>query len=168
MTLSEFFNFLDANPLMVLAFLLAVPFTALVAGFISKGEGHLSPWKYLYSFLVYAICIPGILATALAAYVFLFERGGSIFNANLMTQVLPIVSMILTLAIIKRNTPFQYIPGFGKLSSLITLIGSALIIMYVMQKVNLFVWIHLPAHYFLLMMVGLILVMRYTLKSMIS
>ncbi len=168
MTLREFFSYLDANPMMVLAFLLAIPFIALLAGFISKGEGHLSPWKYLYSLLVYAICVPGILAAALAVYVFLFERGGSIFNANLMTQMLPVVSMIVTLGIIRRNVPFQYVPGFGKLSSLMTLIGSVFIIMYVMQKVNLFVWINLPAHYFLLTIVGLILVMRYTLKSMIS
>ena len=89
MTLREFFDYLGAHPLTVVGFFLLIPLIALMAGWMGRGEGHLSPWRYLYSLLVYAVCIPGIFSITLSVYLFLFERGGSIMNANLLTQVVP-------------------------------------------------------------------------------
>jgi hypothetical protein len=168
MTLGEFFEYLSAQPIVVMAFFIGVPLTALLVGWIAKGEGHVSPWKYLYSLLVYAVCIPGILATALAIYLFLFERGRSIYSANLLTQVLPVVSMLSTLNIIRRNVPFQYIPGFGKLSSLMMLICTVFILMYIMQRVNLIVWVNLPAIYFVATIVGLVLLLRWGMGNLLK
>ncbi len=61
MTLSEFFNLLAAHPAWIVAYFVLVPFTAFLAGVLGKGEGHLDPWKHLYSVLVYLSCVPGIL-----------------------------------------------------------------------------------------------------------
>jgi len=168
MTLREFFDYLSANPAVVVAFFLGIPFTALLAGIMGKGDGHLSPWKYLYSVLIYLVCVPGIFAAALAVYLFLFERGGSIFNVNLLTQVLPIVSMIATLAIIRRNAPFEYIPGFGKLSSLMMMIAAVFVLMYFLDRLHLIAWVNVPVQYLLLIVAGLLLVFRFGLKQLIS
>ena len=168
MTLREFFDYLSQNPIVVLAFFLAIPFTALLAGIFGKGEGHLSPWKYLYSALVYLICVPGIFAAALAVYLFLFERGGSIFNVNLLTQVLPLFSMILTLGLIRRNVSFEQIPGFGKLSGLMIMIASVFVLMYFLDRLHLVAWVHVPVQYLLLIVAALLLVFRFGLKSLIS
>lgn len=168
MTLREFFDYLSANPAIVMLYFLCIPFTAFLAGILGKGEGHLAPWKYLYATLIYLVCVPGIFAAALAVYLFLFERGGSILNVNLLTQVLPIVSMVVTLGIIRRNTPFEYIPGFGKLSSLMLMIASVFVLMYFLDRLHLVAWVNVPVLYLLLIVGGLLLAFRYALKSFIS
>lgn len=82
----------------------------------------MSPWKYLYSFLIYAVTIPGLFAISLSIYLFFFERG-SIMDANIFTQVLPIISMLLTISIIRKTVDLDLIPGFNKLSSLMLVIS---------------------------------------------
>lgn len=168
MTLGQFFDYLSANPFVVLAFFIGIPFTALLAGMLGKGEGHLSPWKYLYSALIYLVCVPGIFAAALAVYLFLFQRGGNIFNVNLLTQVLPIASMILTLGIIRRNAPFKSIPGFDRLSGLMMMIFTVFVLMYFLDRLHLIAWVNVPVQYLLLIVAGLLLAFRFALKSFIS
>lgn len=166
--MQEFFDYLSANPFVVLALFLGIPLTALLANFMGRGEGHLSPWKYLYAVLIYAVCIPGIFVAALAIYMFLFERGSSIFNVNLLTQALPVLSMFVTLAIVRRNAPFDYIPGFGKLSSLMLLIAAVFVLMYFLDRIHLVAWVNVPVHYLVLIVVGLLLTFRFGLKRLIS
>ncbi|MBP6825307.1 MAG: hypothetical protein KA165_02000 [Saprospiraceae bacterium] len=168
MTLRELFDFLSQNPSIILAFFLGIPFTALLAGIFGKGEGHLSPWKYLYAILIYLVCVPGIFAAALAVYLFLFERGGSVFNVNLLTQVLPVASMILTLGIIRSSASFDYIPGFDKLSSLMLMIAAVFVLMYILDRLYLVAWVNVPVQYLLLIVAGLLLAFRFALKSFIS
>jgi hypothetical protein len=167
MTLREFFDYLGDNPAVVLAYFLGIPFTALIAGILGRGEGNQSPWKYLYTALIYLVSVPGIFAVALSVYLFLFERG-SIMNTNVLLQLLPILSMVLCLSIIRRNADFDQIPGFGKLSSLITMISAVFVLMYVLDRLHLVAWVHMPVQYFLLIVVGLILVFRFMLKRLIS
>lgn len=167
MTLREFFDYLGSNPMVMLAFFLGIPFTALIAGILGKGEGNQSPWKYLYAVLIYLACVPGIFAVALSVYLFLFERG-SIMNANVFIQILPILSMVLTLAIIRRNASFELIPGFGKLSSLMTMIGSIFILMYLLDRLHLIAWVNVPVQYLVLIVAGLLVAFRYGFKRMIA
>ena len=87
---------------------------------------------------------------------------------NLLTQVLPIVSMIATLAIIRRNAPFEYIPGFGKLSSLMMMIAAVFVLMYFLDRLHLIAWVNVPVQYLLLIVAGLLLAFRFGLKQLIS
>ena len=70
MTLQEFFRLLGENPSYVLMYFGLIPITALLAGILGKGEGEISPWKYLYSTLIYLVCVPGIFALTLNIYLF--------------------------------------------------------------------------------------------------
>lgn len=167
MTLREFFDYLGAHPFVMLAYFLGIPFTALLAGVMGRGEGNQSPWKYLYSVLIYLACVPGIFAVALSAYFFLFERG-SIMNANVFIQILPILSMVFTLAIIRRNATFELIPGFGKLSNLMLMIGSVFILMYLLDRIHLVAWVNIPVQYLVLIVAGLLVAFRYGFKSVVS
>jgi hypothetical protein len=167
MTLLEFFNYLGENPVYVLAYFIGIPFTAFLAGTLGKGEGHLTPWKQLYSTLIYLVCVPGILATALSVYFFLFERG-SIMNSNVLVQVLPIVSMIFTLILIRKNVDFDHIPGFGKMSSLVTLICAVFVVMYILDRARIFIWVNLPVQYFIGILIGLLFVFRWGMKRIIA
>lgn len=168
MTLRELFDYLSANPLSVAAYFLLLLITAMLAGFMGKGEGHLSPWKYLYSAIVYLVCVPGIFATALAVYLFLFEQGGSIFNVNLLTQVLPVAAMIVTLNVVRRNVEFGYIPGFGRLTDLIMTIVTMFVLMYFLNRLHLVAWIYVPVQWLILIVIGLLLVVRFGLKRLTS
>lgn len=168
MTLRELFDYLNQHPESVVFYFLLIPLTALLAGILGRGEGSQNPWRYLYSALVFLVCIPGVFAAALAVYLFVFERGASIFNVNLLTQVLPIASMILTLGIIRKNTAFEYIPGFSKISDLIFMIGAVFMLMYLIDRLHLIAWVYVPVQWLLVIVAGLLILFRIGLKRMMS
>ena len=159
MTLQDLFDYLSANPFFIFAYFLGIPLTALIAGWLGKGEGHISPWKYLYACLIYLICVPGIFAITLNDYLFLFESG-SILQTNLITQILPIASMILTLWLIRRNVDLDNIPGFDKLSGLVMMIVAALAIMWFIDRTRIYMISFLPIQTVLLIFAGLLLMIR--------
>lgn len=163
MTLGELIDWLSVHPFYVVAYFLWIPLTALIAGWVAKGEGHLSPWKYLYSVLIYLICVPGILAVGLNIYLFLFERI-SVFQSDLFTQVLPILSMVGTLLIIKRQVPLEYIPGFDRLSGLMMLVGATILVMWFMDRVRIYVFSFMRFEYLILVFVAIFLVLRVGMK----
>lgn len=143
MTLGDFFNYIGNNPTMFLFFYFALPITAGLSILFGKGEGHLSPWKYLYSVLIYLSAIPGIFAITLNVYLFLFERQ-SIMQANLYTQVIPVIIMFATFFLVRKNVSFDDIPGFGKISGLICIITALIILMWILEKTHIFVITILP------------------------
>ena len=116
MTLGDFLKALSDNPSIVCFLFVAVPLTALLASIFGKNEGAKTPWKELYTVLVYMTSVPGIFAITLNIYLFLFERQ-PIMETNIFTQILPILSMLLTLWLVRRNVSFDDIPGFDKLGA---------------------------------------------------
>lgn len=165
MTLREFFDYLGNNPLPLLFFFVGIPFAALLAGFIGRGEGHLSPWKYFYGLLVYLVCIPGVFAVALSVYFFLFERR-SILDTNVLMQILPFVSMVLTIAIIRGNVSLDQVPGFDRLSGLVMMILSVFALMFVVDRTRIIVFSYMPIQYLALIVVGMLILFRYGLKRL--
>ena len=164
MTLGEFFQLCSSQKEMVLMFFAVLPLTALLALWLGKGEGNLTPWKYLYTFLVYAVCIPGVFSITLSIYKFLFERT-SIMDANVITQVVPVISMFLTLGLIKSNVKLDMVPGFGKISSLMSMITIILALMWILEKTNIWVITHMPFFQFLLLLAGIFILIRYLFKK---
>ena len=167
MTLKDFFDLVSEQPIYVVFFFLMIPITALLTGWIAKGEGNDSPWKYLYSSLLYLVCVPGIFAISLGVYLFLFERR-SIFEMNVMMEVLPVFSMIATILIVRRNADVNQIPGFDKLSGLVMMICSALAIMWFIDRTRIMVFSYLPIQYLLLIFVGLMVVIRFGWSRLIK
>lgn len=167
MTLREWITLLGENGSYVVFYFLMIPVTALIAGFMGKDEGHISPWKYFYSLLIYAVCIPGIFAITLSVYLFLFERI-SIFDTNVYTQILPVFSMLTTLFIIRQNVSFDYIPGFGKLSGLTMMIASTILIMWFVDKTHIIVFSYLPISTLLIIFLVLLFVIRFGWKMLLS
>lgn len=164
MTLGEFFEILSNNPAIVLFYFIALPLTALLAWVFGKKEGHLSPWRYLYSVLVYMSVVPGIFAVTLCIYQFMFERQ-SIDQISIFTEILPIFSMLLTIWLIRKNVSLDQIPGFGKLSGLIIIIAVVLVIMWILDKTRVFVFTSIPFLYVVLLLVVLFFVIRFGLKK---
>jgi hypothetical protein len=168
MTLRDFFQLCADNPFIIISFFLLVPFTALLAGILGKGEGHISPWKYLYSTLLYLVCIPGIFAISLNIYLFLFERGNSVMDMNLYTQILPILSMVATILLVRKNVSLDYVPGFDKIGGLFMMIAAALLIMWVFDRTHIWMVTRMPFGYAICIFAGLLLAIRFGWSRMLG
>ncbi|MGB3465203.1 MAG: hypothetical protein WBA74_08035 [Cyclobacteriaceae bacterium] len=167
MTLQEFFDYLSDNPLLVIAYFILIPFFAFVVNKVSGRKALSTPFAELYSTLIYLVAIPALLATALNMYFFLFERR-SILLMNLYTQLLPIISFIGTLLIIRKHVSLDNIPGFGKLSGLIITIFAGFAIMWLLDRTRIFfvAFSYMPFHYVLLIFIGILIAIRFGWKRL--
>ena len=167
MTLQELFNLIGENPSWVIIYFSLIPLTAILAGYFGRGEGHLTPWRQLYSVLIYLVSIPGIFAITLSIYFFLFERR-SILATDVYNQILPVVSMIGTLLLIKQNVDMDRIPGFGKITGLMLMIFSALAIMWALDRtfIHIVAFTYMPFYYVIIIFFALLLAIRYGWSKM--
>lgn len=160
MTLNDLLMYLSNHPESVVLYFAILPVAALLLAWIAGVEGSRSPWKFLYSAVIYLSAVPGIFALSLNVYIFLFERT-SILNMDIYTQVLPIVSMILTLSIVRRNVDLSYIPGFDKLSGLLLLIAATIGLMWLVDRTRIFAIISMPFSVVVLIFAGLLLALSF-------
>lgn len=162
MTLKELFDLIGENPSYVIGFFLFIPICALIAGFMGKNEGHLSPWKYFYSTLIYLVATPGIFAVALNIYMFLFDRGKAL-DTDIYFQILPIISMVATLLIIRKNVNLERIPGFRNISGLLLMIFAVFAIMWGLDRTRIFMiaFVNIPFYFILLIFAGLLFMVKF-------
>lgn len=157
MTLGDFFAACSENPAILVFLMTAIPLTALLALVLGQGQGHLSPWKYLYSFLVYLTSVPGIFAVTLTIYLLVVERQ-SIMDTNIYTQIVPVVSMVVTLWLIRRNVPLRLVPGFGKLSGLLLVITAVITVLWILYRTRILAITFIPLVWVLVIFVVIVLV----------
>lgn len=161
MTLREVFETISGQPTLLFLLLMAIPaFAFLVNLWSGETAEDIWKWRYMYAVLVYLACIPGIFAVTLNIYLFLFERQ-SIWDMNLAIQVLPVLTMGLTLGIIRRKMPFSYIPAFGKLSSALTLMAAVMGILWIIDRTRLVAITYIPFTYIVVGFIGLLLLIRF-------
>ncbi len=163
MTLEEFFRLLAQHPLWLVGYFGALPLLAWATADLSRDKGHLDPWRYVYSVLIYLSAVPGIFSLTLSLWVFLFERR-SIFQMDVYTQILPVLSMVATLFIIKRNVDLDHVPGFDRLSGLVMMIAALLIFFWILDKTRVIVFSYMPFGYALLIFAGLLAVVHFGWK----
>lgn len=165
MTLAEAFQYASDNPSYIVFYFSILPFAALLAGWMEREEGHLPPWNYLYSTIVFMVAIPAILAMGLSVYKWLFERR-SIMDTNVLLQILPIASMLLTFFIIKRQVKIDALPGFHRLGGLVMMISAAMAIMWFIDKVRIIVFSYMPIQYLFIFLLVLLVLIRLGWKRM--
>jgi len=165
MTLLELFELLGDNPSIILGYFLLVPFTAFLAYLLGKDEGHMSPWKYLYSVLVYMVSIPGLFAVILNIYLFLFERR-PILETDVYSQILPIFSMVGTLLLIKANVDLDRVPGFDKLTAFLMIVTIIMGIMWILDRTHIIAITFIPFYYVILILLALVAMIRLAWKKM--
>ncbi|NNF65951.1 MAG: hypothetical protein HKM98_00415 [Gammaproteobacteria bacterium] len=122
MTINELIAAAGQYPWIIVLVLGPLPVVAWALGRASAGDATEAPWKTFYSVLVYAACVPGILASVLTAYSLFFTRA-NLLQVNVLIYILPIVVMIVTLALIGRKVDFALIPGFNRLSGLMIILA---------------------------------------------
>lgn len=167
MTFQEFIDYLRDNPMWIVFYFSIIPVLALIADRFDEDRGHETPWNYLYAVLIYGVSVPGIFAVALDVYLFLFEKR-SIFDTEILTQVLPVLSMIMTLLIIRRNVDLDYIPGFDRLSGLMMIIATVMALMWVVDRTRIIAITYLPFGYVVIIFIVLLVLLRYGWSMLFS
>ncbi len=152
MTPREWLDLVAAEPLWMAGLLAGPPLLALLLGLLlPRGAGNESPWKYLYSVLVYAACVPGMFGAVLTLYLLLFV-GQNLLDVNALVTLGPLASMAATLAIAGRSVSFRPLPGFGRLSGLMVMLGLTFGVLFALSRTRL--WIVFGGSIFLLIAIG--------------
>jgi len=139
MTARELIQLSDHHPWVLAGVFVFAPLAAWACGRL-HGPGNAAdpPWKYVYSALVYLTCVPGMFAGVLTGYA-LFFTNENLLDVSFLVYVLPIISMVVTLVVIRKAVSFEAIPGFERLSGLMMMIGCSFAIALVIQKTR--IWI---------------------------
>lgn len=132
MTIQNLIDWLGEHHTLSLWYFSVILMLTVVTVLIVK-PANLKYVKYVMSGIVYAVTIPGILASLLTLYVLLIMRT-SLLDVNIMAYFMPIVAMIMTLVILNKRVVMSSIPGFGRLSGLMIMIGITFTIVFVLQK----------------------------------
>lgn len=159
MTLREFFVYAGNNPQSVVIYFAILPLVAILMGLIPRDQRQQPPWNFLYAAIIYLSAVPGLFVLTLNIYVFLFERQ-SIMDLDIFSQVLPIVSMIITLGIVRKDVDLRYVPGFEKLSGLMILITAVLGLMWIVDRTHVIAFINLRFEYVVLIFFAMIILIR--------
>lgn len=139
MTTRELIQLAGAHWAALLALFIGLPLCAWLVGLAhGTGGGASAPWKYIYSVLVYAACIPGMFSAVLTGYTLFFSHE-NLLDSNPLVYFLPLASMIVTLVLIHRQVDFDAVPGFERLSGLMVMLACSFIIALAIQKTN--IWI---------------------------
>jgi len=88
--------------------------------------------------LIYLSCIPGMFSAVLTAYSLFFLRA-DLLRVNFLVYILPIISMIATLKIIKRKNSFDDIPGFDRIMGLMLMMGVSFVIAFLLHRTVVFI-----------------------------
>ena len=91
--------------------------------------------------------MPGLFAAVVTAYT-LFFTSANLLEVNALVYLLPVVSMVVTLILLGKNVDLDAVPGFHRLSGLMTLIGVSFAIALAVSKTR--VWLFFGGSIFLL------------------
>ncbi len=167
MTLQELFSFVGENPIYVFYFFVALPVLAGIIGLLGDDKCHKSPWKEFFMIIIYAVMIPGIFALFLNIYMFLFDRR-SVMSFDVFLQILPILSMVVTLFVIRKYIAFDYIPGFDKISGLVLVISALIMILYFADRFRIIAFTYMPFQYLVVIFIVLLLIINYGLRKLLK
>jgi hypothetical protein len=140
MTTRDFIAVSGEHWIVLAALFVALPLITWLCGQMhGRDHGGAAPWKYVYSGLVYLACVPGLFAAVLTAYTLFLSRE-NLLDVNPLVYFLPIVSMVVTLVLMRKQVDFREVPGFDRLSGLMAMMGCSFAIALAIQKTNIWIF----------------------------
>ena len=133
MSITEIISLISNNPNMVYMYYLVIVAVAVIASIYVKRENYKPPFTYLFSTLIYAVAIPGLVSAILVFYGFFFQKL-NFLNVNLLVYFLPIIVLLAVFVGLNKAVGLKNIPGFKRISGLFMMIFLALFISYIIQK----------------------------------
>ncbi len=164
MTLQEFVARLDAHPPAMLAYGIGLPLLAWGIGRF-RGAQPLqdSPWRWLYSAIVFGACVPGLLAAAMLAD---HLARGRLLDISIYSELLPVLTMLAVLFQIRRLPNPDAIPGFRRLTGLIWLLLLTGLALFLLMRTRIWVFFGGSLGALLLLMAGLFLALQWAFDRM--
>lgn len=161
MTTRDLLQLAGQHSLVLLTLFLVPPVLAWLSGLAHpRGAGGTAPWKYLYCVLVYLVCVPGMFAAVVTLYSLFFSRE-NLLDANLLVYFLPVVSMVATLILIRKNVAFDEVPGFDRLSGLMAMVGCSFAIALAILKTNIWIFFGGSIEKLLLLAAGVFALLKW-------
>lgn len=161
MTLRDLIQLIGERPLPLAALLAAPPVVAWLTGYFhERGQGGAAPWKYLYALLVYLVSLPGMFAAVLTGYA-LFFSNENLLDVNVLVYILPLVSMVLTLFLIRQNVDFGEVPGFDRLSGLMVMIAVSFALALAIQRTRIWLFFGGSVQTLFLLALGLFALLKW-------
>lgn len=133
MTIEDLLTYITNDKAALFLFFILLPIATILITAISGGRSLEKPYSYLYSILLFAVCIPGVLSITLWVYSMFFERK-AIWQLPFFVYYLPIIIMAICIYILKKKRiSIQRLPWTGELYEFLVLLiitfASILIIM---------------------------------------
>jgi len=140
MTIKQLIGALGEYNLFILIAFAIIPCAAFAYGkLVGKEKAIQSPHKYIYSILIYLSSVPGIFSAVLCLYT-LFILRANFLEVNVVIYFAPLVSMIATIILIKRNVDLDYVPGFDRLYGLFIVLGVSFTIALIILQTRIFLF----------------------------
>jgi hypothetical protein len=163
MTIQQLFQQLEQYPIILISFFAGIPLLVLLTRLIhGKYKAELKPWKYFYSVYIYLVSIPGIFVLFITLYLLIFP-GNNFTQLSIVTYILPIVSMFLTLIVIRKIIDFDDIPGFKKLYGLFLFIAFSFIILLILDRLRIYLFFAGSIWIFAALFIGIFVVLRLSI-----
>ncbi|GAB1858663.1 hypothetical protein MHTCC0001_35030 [Flavobacteriaceae bacterium MHTCC 0001] len=167
MTIQNIIDWFGENPNIILAYFSALLIICLMGLLFSNSLVFKPPINYIYTVLIYAVSVPGLLALILVLYS-LFINKANLLEVNMLAYFLPIGATIVNIIIIKKTVRLDRIPGFDKLSGMFLLIVVTFVVTYILQRLFFGVifigsFIHL-----VVLFVILLVALRYAWKKILG
>ncbi len=141
MSIQDFIGLLERiHPLALLGAFVFPPVAAWLLSLLhGRGNGGRNPWRYIHSLFVYLVCIPGMFSGVLIAYGLFFLRQ-NLLQVNVFVYFVPILSMILTLAVVGRNASWDRLPGVDRLYALMVVLVITFSVTLAIQKTRIWIF----------------------------
>jgi hypothetical protein len=138
MTLQELLARIEGNPVPVLAYFTASPVVAWLAGHLHpKGSVYDSPVRYVYTIVIYMVCLPGLLA-AVALGDSLAR--GQLMDVGVLSQILPLLAMLITFGIVRHQANPEHIPGFSRITGFMLLLVLTAAGIFLLMKTHIWIF----------------------------
>ena len=138
MSVEQFVDLLGRHWPYLLIYFCVPPILGVGFGLLGARFGF-KPWICrIQSLLIYMVSIPGMAAAVIVGYMIFFSRH-DLLKVNVIVYFLPLVSMLGTLACIRKFVSFELLPGFDRLSGLMTLLAVTFFVLLSIYKTRIFI-----------------------------
>lgn len=137
MTIEDLLVYLTNDKTALFLFFMLLPIVTIVITIISGGRSLQKPYSYLYSVLLFVVCIPGMLSVTLWVYSMFFERK-ALWQLPFFVYYLPIIVMAICIYILKKKRiPIRKLPWTGELYEFLVLLIITFASILIMMKLNI-------------------------------
>lgn len=159
MNLQELFTEIDRHPMPVLAYFIGLPLLAWVAGrWQGSGPLYKSPLRWLYSVILYGVCVPGMAAAVVVADNL---ARGRLLQVGVFSQLLPLLSMLVSFGLIRQQANPADIPGFRRVTGFVVLLALTALALFLLMRTRIWVLFGGGIGSLLVLMAGLFLLLKW-------